>query len=107
MNGHVEDEIDVGRALALVNSGKSIFVWIGGWTTTPLADLLEIDGDKVIEANPFDLMENYPEELKGYERPIFVCHHGVSSYDLISELKEIGVKGYSLAGGIEEIKRHN
>lgn len=71
----------------------------------PLADLLEIDGNKVIEANPFDLIENYPEELKGYDKPIFVCHHGVASYEIINELKEKGIEGYSLAGGIEEIKR--
>ena len=105
MNDLVEDEIDVSRALALVKAGKSIFVWIGGWATTPLADLLEIDGDKVVEANPFDLMENYPEELKSYDKPIFVCHHGIASYEVINELKEKGINGYSLAGGIEEIKK--
>jgi rhodanese-related sulfurtransferase len=101
------DEIGLGEALDLVNSGKSIFVWVGGWTTTPLADLLGIDESKVVSESPFKLIldsKEYPEELKKYDRPIFVCEHGVSSYDLVKELSTMGIKGYSLKGGMEGIK---
>ncbi len=100
------DEIELKEALELVNSGKSIFVWIGGWTTTPLADLLDIDSSKVVEASPFQMIldsKSYPEELKKYERPIFVCEHGISSYDLVKELSDSGIKGYSLIGGMAGI----
>ena len=101
------DEIELREALELVNSGKSIFVWIGGWTTTPLAGLLGIDESKVMEASPFQLIldnKSYPEELKKYDRPIFVCQHGLSSYDLVKELATMGIKAYSLKGGVEGIK---
>ncbi len=102
------DEIGLKEALELVNSGKSIFVWIGGWTTTPLADLLDIDPSKVVNESPFKLLldnKSYPEELKKFERPIFVCEHGNSSLDLVKELSTMGIKGYSLAKGIEGIKQ--
>ncbi len=102
-----DDEIELAAALELVNSGKSIFVWIGGWTTTPLASLLGIDKSKVIDESPFKLIldeKEYPEELKRYERPIFVCEHGNTSYDLVKELSVRGIKGYSLKGGSEGIK---
>lgn len=100
------DEIDVNKAKELVKNNQSVFVWIGGWTNTPLADLLEIDRSKVVEANPFELMskETYPQELRGYEKPIFVCHHGIASYELVKELASENIKGYSLVGGIEGIK---
>ena len=101
------NEIELKEALDLVNSGKSIFVWIGGWTTTPLADLLEIDPGKVVDESPFKLIldeKEYPEELKRYERPIFVCQHGNTSYDLVMELAGRGIRGYSLRGGSEGIK---
>lgn len=101
-----EDEIELRDALKLVNSNKSVFVWIGGWTNTPLHQLLEIDKSKVMDANPYELMEkdSYPKELKQYERPIFVCHHGISSYELVKELSTNDIKGYSLFGGTEGIK---
>ncbi len=100
------DEIELKDALNLVNSNKSIFVWIGGWTNTPINELLEIDRKKVMDANPYELMEkeSYPKELKQYDRPIFVCHHGISSYELVKELSNSDIKGYSLFGGIEAIK---
>ncbi|MFI5412943.1 MAG: hypothetical protein ACHQX1_03555, partial [Candidatus Micrarchaeales archaeon] len=100
------DEIELKDALELVKSNKSVFVWIVGWTNTPLADLLEIDSSKVISANPFVIMdkETYPSELSNYERPIFVCHHGISSFELVKELANENIKGYSLVGGIEAIK---
>ncbi len=106
MENNAADEIDLQKAIELVNGNKSVFVWIGGWTNTPLADLLEIDRSKVVEANPFELMskETYPEQLRGYEKPIFVCHHGIASYELVKELASENIKGYSLAGGIEKIK---
>ena len=102
------DEIELKDALELVNSGKSIFVWIGGWTTTPLAELLEIDRSKVVDESPFKLIldeKEYPEELKRYERPIFVCEHGVSSYELVKELSTRGIKSYSLKGGMAGIRQ--
>ncbi len=100
------DEIGLKDALNLVNTNKSIFVWIGGWTSTPLSDLLEIGKDKVVDANPYELMEkeSYPKELKQYDRPIFVCHHGISSYELVKELSNNNIKGYSLSGGTEAIR---
>jgi rhodanese-related sulfurtransferase len=99
-------EIDLQDALKLVNSDKSVFVWIGGWTSTPLNELLEIDRSKVMDANPYELLEreNYPKELEKYERPIFVCHHGISSYELVRELENNNIKAYSLFGGTEGIK---
>lgn len=102
-----DDEIELAAALELVNSGKSIFVWIGGWTTTPLAGLLDIDDSKVLNESPFKLIldeKEYPEELKRYERPIFVCEQGSTSYDLVKELSARGIRGYSLKGGSEGIK---
>ena len=59
------DEINIEQAIDLVKSNKSVFVWIGGWTNPPLAELLQVDKGKVIEANPFELMdmEKYPKEL--------------------------------------------
>lgn len=104
-----ECEIALEDAIELVEANKSIFVWIGGWTNTPLADLLGIDHSKVIDKNPFSLIDrdSYPEELKMYEAPIFVCHHGVTSFQIVKELEKEGIKGYSLADGIEGIKsRH-
>jgi rhodanese-related sulfurtransferase len=100
------DEIELKDALNLVNSDKSIFVWIGGWTNTPLSELLGIESKKVLDANPYALMEKetYPSELKQYDRPIFVCHHGISSYELVKELSNNNIKGYSLFGGMEAIK---
>jgi len=102
------DEIELKEAMELVNSNRSIFVWIGGYTTTPLADLLEIDGSKVVEESPFELLDRaaYPDVLKRYERPIFVCNHGITSYELVKELANMGIKAYSLAGGIEGIKQN-
>jgi hypothetical protein len=101
-----KDEIELGQAIELVNANKSVFVWIGGWTNTPLSDLLEIDKSKVVEANPFEIMdkEKYPKELLKYEKPIFVCHHGIASYELVKELAASKIDGYSLSGGIEGIK---
>ncbi len=100
------DEINIEQAIDLVKSNKSVFVWIGGWTNPPLAELLQVDKGKVIEANPFELMdmEKYPKELQSYERPIFVCHHGQASYELVKELASMNIKGYSLAGGAEAVK---
>lgn len=100
------DEIGVEEAMNLVNSDKSVFVWIGGWTNTPLAELLQIDGKKVIDVNPYQVLdkESYPSELKQYDRPIFVCHHGIASYELVKELSTMDIKGYSLMGGIEALK---
>ncbi len=99
-------EIDLKEALNLVNTNKSIFVWIGGWSNVPLADLLQIDGNKVIDVNPYEILdkENYPKALREYEKPIFVCHHGIASYELVKELENSSIKGYSLIGGIEGIK---
>lgn len=92
--------------MELVKSDKSIFVWIGGWSSVQLADLLEIDGKKVVDVNPYEILdkENYPKELRSYDSPIFVCHHGVASYELVRELESMNIKGLSLVGGIEGIK---
>jgi rhodanese-related sulfurtransferase len=106
VGGKDPDEIELGDALYLVKSNKSIFVWIGGRTNAPLYELLEIDKDKVIDVNPYLIIDkdSYPKELLNYERPIFVCHHGIASYELVKELANNDIKGYSLAGGIEGIK---
>ncbi len=106
-NDKVELEIDLQRALELVNTDKSVFVWIGGWSNVPLADLLNIDGSKVIDVDPFIILdkENYPKELLEYDAPVFVCHHGIASYELVKELENNDIKGYSLVGGIEGIKQ--
>ena len=103
------EEIGIDDALSLVKSNKSVFVWIGGWTNTPLSELLEIGQEKVINANPYELMdkETYPQQLREVEKPIFVCHHGIASYELVKELESEGIRGYSLAGGIEGIKARN
>lgn len=103
----LEDEIELETALDLVRSGKSVFVWIGGWTNTPLAELLELDEKNVVAVEPYELLDSdrYPKELLKYDRPVFVCHHGISSYELVKALGAMGVKGYSLAGGIEGIKQ--
>ncbi|MCL4379723.1 MAG: hypothetical protein M1160_03870 [Candidatus Marsarchaeota archaeon] len=103
----MDGEIELGEALELVKSGRSIFVWIGGWTTTPLAELLGIDDRMIINESPFKLIldeKEYPEELKRYDRPIFVCEHGISSYELVKELESRGIRGYSLTGGMAGIK---
>ena len=101
-----KDEIELEQAIELVNANKSVFVWIGGWTDTPLPELLEVEKSKVVEANPFEIMdkETYPKELLKYEKPIFVCHHGIASYELVKELATSKIEGYSLSGGIEGIK---
>ncbi len=100
------EEINIEKAVELVNSDKSIFVWIGGPTDTPLAELLKIDDRKVVDANPFDLLSNdtYPKQLLSYKKPIFVCHHGLASYELLRELTKNNVGGYSLEGGIAAIR---
>ena len=101
------DEIELADAISLVNSNKSVFVWIGGGTDTPLSDLLEVSREKVIDAEAYDLMDKdkYPQRLREVEKPIFVCHHGVASYVLVKQLESsMNIKGYSLVGGIEGIK---
>ncbi len=102
------DEIDLNHALELVRAGKSIFVWIGGFTKTPLAKLLGLDDGKVVDAEPYALLDRdaYPSSLRTYAKPIFVCHHGVTSHKVVKELGKLGIEGYSLAGGIEGIKGH-
>ncbi|MCL5429904.1 MAG: hypothetical protein M1504_00315 [Candidatus Marsarchaeota archaeon] len=98
-------QLELDQAIDLVKSNKSIFVWIGGYVDTPVSKILNVEADKVIEANPFTLMdkETYPKELLNYE-PIIVCHHGLASYELAKELDSMNIKGYSLMGGVESIK---
>ena len=103
------DEIGINDALALVNGGKSIFVWMGGPTPTPLYQLLGIESSKVLSVEPYELVdkETYPKALERFERPIFVCHHGISSCDVVEHIRSFGKSGYSLGGGLEGLKRRS
>jgi rhodanese-related sulfurtransferase len=101
------EEVSLDRARELANAGTHIFVWIGAPFGIDVPAILKVPREQVISVSPMSLADDstvYRTTIAP-KKPIFVCHHGISSLEMAAFMRESGIEAYSLSGGIEEARK--
>jgi rhodanese-related sulfurtransferase len=106
-------EIDLEKARALARAGKSVFVIAKDSGELELVKKVLGAGDVVYgvdfgEARRIIFKEGDRKSLEEcglmFRDAVIVCPHGRTSLRLAGALSEMGIRAYSLKGGIEELK---
>lgn len=108
-----ELEIDKEKAAALVKEGKSVYVFINDYgeldfVKESLGAKGNVHSMDIVVAREiiFNQDKKAIEKMTGqFKDAVIVCPHGRTSLRFASALKELGVKAYSLHGGIEGLKQ--
>ncbi len=106
-------EIDLEKAKELVKDGHNVFVLINNFGELEL--VREIFGTTGFvrdldfgEAKQIIFKEGYRSEIeksaKEFQGAVIVCPHGHTSLRFAVALSDMGIKTYSLKGGIEGLK---
>lgn len=106
-------EIDFEKAKELAKEGRNVFVFINNVSELELVREVLGSDDHVHEvdfgeARQIIFKEGDKNDLekrsKEFKDAIIVCPHGRTSLKFATALFEIGIKAYSLKGGIEGLK---
>ena len=108
-----EMEIDEEQAKVLVKEGKSVYVFINDYGELELVKESLGAKDNVHNIDIVvarEIIFNQDKKVIGkmtgqFKDAIIVCPHGRTSLRFATVLKELGVKAYSLRGGIEGLKQ--
>lgn len=111
-----DPEIDAGRGIELAGRGRRFYVFMNSLGDLELArEALgagsRMEGIDMGEARTIMFMHGDRKSLREmagkYEGAVIVCPHGRTSLEFARALSELGVKAYSLKGGIEGLRQRS
>lgn len=94
-------ELDMDQAQALINTGRSKFVWLGTEPVSHIAELISVSEDRVLRLDPDEIEDLGRDIVKSFDGCVFMCYNGnVSKYVSKYLKKEHNIDSYSLKGGL-------
>lgn len=105
-------EVDSAQASKLAKSGSAVYVLMENFGDVELVkEVLKSDKTEEIdfgEAKVIVMNLGEPDDIKDlakkYENSVIVCPHGNTSLRMAKALQNLGVKAYSLKGGLAGLR---
>lgn len=99
-------EIGIKEAMEMTAKHQTRFVWLGEESLDQIQRMIGIAANKLVQINPTDITTMSKAELGMFNNSVFVCYSGGIARELAKDLREDGIKAYSLKDGIKAFMKN-